>query len=537
MTRMRLLSEPVGIEIAKGWNIVAKSAGVTSEGTRVDIELHNGTVRDSDVVPLSSRKARQETAKQFAEYSGADPSHIVNCLLQLKEQVDGLLSVEPDELTGAEEEMKAHKVTLSDVEPWDDPVDGASLIRTIQGVIERFLVLPEGASYTTSLWILHTYCIDAATISPILHISSPQPRCGKSTLMLILFALCRRALLASNITQAAVYRAIEKWRPSLLVDEVDTFLKHNEELRGILNSGHTRWTANVVRCDVNTNEPELFLTWGPKALSGIGSISDTLRDRSIPIEMRRRLKDETVEKFRLDRMWQFEDLKRQCLRWAIDHESAIQSADPSLPEFLDDRAADNWRTLCAIAEVAGEDYLERVHAAIRLLNKEGGEEEESASVMLLRDLKNAFDTCSSGRMPSSNFLCILHEMEDRPWTEWGRQRKPISMPQVARLLKLFGIRPKILRDNGDVLRGYMIEDCQDAFSRYLSPAHLSQTVTPLQSSNHTEINDFQTVTTPLVVTDKKTREPTPLVGCNGVTIWNGEAEGKNIPDDIEEGVI
>ncbi|ETX07729.1 hypothetical protein [Candidatus Entotheonella palauensis] len=97
--------EPVGIEVAEGWCIVAKSAGVTSEGTRADIELHNGAVRDSDVVPLSSRKARQVTAEPFAEYSGVDPGHIGDCLLQLKEQIDGLLSVDPEELSGSEEEM------------------------------------------------------------------------------------------------------------------------------------------------------------------------------------------------------------------------------------------------------------------------------------------------------------------------------------------------------------------------------------------------------------------------------------------------
>ncbi len=183
-------------------------------------------------------------------------------------------------------------------------------------------------------------------------------------------------------------------------------------------------------------------------------------------------------------MSKFEDLKRQCMRWAIDHEAAIRAADPELPVFLNDRAADNWRTLCAIAEVAGEDRVERTNTAIRRLNQEGVNEETSADIMLLGDLQKAFIVRRCDRITSSNSLYFLHEMEERPWSEWGRKQKPISMPQVARLLKKFGIRPKVLRDDG-VARGYLLKDCEDTFSRYLSPIPSAQTVTPLQASNGT----------------------------------------------------
>ena len=77
--------------------------------------------------------------------------------------------------------------------------------------------------------------------------------------------------LASNITAAALFRYIEAVRPTLLIDEADAFVKDNEELRGILNSGHTKVAANVIRnVEVNgEHKPRRFSTWAPKAIATI----------------------------------------------------------------------------------------------------------------------------------------------------------------------------------------------------------------------------------------------------------------------------
>jgi putative DNA primase/helicase len=75
---------------------------------------------------------------------------------------------------------------------------------------------------------------------------------------------------------------------SLLVDEADSFLGEKEELRGILNSGHTRDAAYVVRTVGDEHEPRRFSTWAAKAVAMIGHLPDTLADRSIIIPMRRR---------------------------------------------------------------------------------------------------------------------------------------------------------------------------------------------------------------------------------------------------------
>jgi hypothetical protein len=76
---------------------------------------------------------------------------------------------------------------------------------------------------------------------------SPTKRCGKTSVMIVLQYLTPRSELASNITASALFRYIEEVKPTLLIDEADSFAKDNEELRGILNSGHTKVAAYVIR--------------------------------------------------------------------------------------------------------------------------------------------------------------------------------------------------------------------------------------------------------------------------------------------------
>jgi putative DNA primase/helicase len=99
------------------------------------------------------------------------------------------------------------------------------------------------------------WVVEAFDISPLLSITSPTKRCGKSTLLDIVALLAPRAVPASNITAASLFRIVEKFSPTLLVDEADTFLGDNDELRGIINSGHRRSSAFVVRTVGDDHEP------------------------------------------------------------------------------------------------------------------------------------------------------------------------------------------------------------------------------------------------------------------------------------------
>src|SRR5262249_29355481 len=161
--------------------------------------------------------------------------------------------------------------------------------------------LPPGGAPACALWVLHTYAIAAATIAPRLALLSPEKRCGKTTLLALLDATVRGALAAANVTAAAIFRAIDQWLPTLLVDEADRFLPQNEDVIGIINAGHFRPTAYVVRAVPVDKDwvARKFFCFGPVAIAGIGRLPGTIADRSITLKLRRKAKTETVERLRL----------------------------------------------------------------------------------------------------------------------------------------------------------------------------------------------------------------------------------------------
>lgn len=149
-----------------------------------------------------------------------------------------------------------------------------------------------------ALWCVHAHGIDAFGISPFLNLSSPEKGCGKSTTLTAISYLLPRPLLSASVSPASIFRAIELYKPSFLIDEADTFENLNEDLRGLLNASHLRATAQAIRIVGDNHEPRTFSTWCPKAISLIGRLPATLEDRSLVVEMKRRRNDEVCERFR-----------------------------------------------------------------------------------------------------------------------------------------------------------------------------------------------------------------------------------------------
>jgi len=366
-------------------------------------------------------------------------------------------------------------LTLSDPEEWPEHVVGTELLVEISETLARFLALPDGASEAAALWIVHAHAHDASEVSPILAVTSPVKRCGKTTLVELLSALVPRPLAAANVTPAATFRAVDRFHPTLLVDEADSFLSRNDELRGVLNSGHRRGLATVVRTVGDEYEARAFSTWAPKTVALIGRLPGTLADRSIEVRMRRQTRGERRERLRLDRLSELEPLRRRAWTWARNNIDPLRAADPEVPEELHDRAADNWRPLIAIADLAGGAWPERARRAALAVSG-GGDAEASRAVLLLSDLRDQFEEQAKEQLPTSAILKSLKAMEDRPWPEWNRGA-PLSAVSLARLLKPFGIAPRDiwLGELSKSCKGYRRSDLEDAWSRYLrSPASCTQ---------------------------------------------------------------
>jgi len=357
-------------------------------------------------------------------------------------------------------------ILFPEIIPWPDSVDGEQLLTEIAATFTMHIIMPPGAADALALWVLHTHAHEAATISPILAITSPTPECGKTNLLTILGALVAKPLATSNITTAALFRAVEKWRPTLMVDEADTFLKDNDELRGVLNSGHNRAVAYVLRTVGDDHEPRRFGTWAPKAIAMIGKLPATLESRAIPIPLQRKAPGQQVRSVRADRLEHLRSIVQRCARWAVDHLAELREADTSIPAKLTGRRADNWRPLLCIGDAAGAEWPERSRtAAAALTVTDAG---QTTAITLLSDIRDILNERQADRISSFDLATILGTMEDKPWPDFSRGR-PITQAQIARQLKPFKILSGSIRTIAGTPKGYYAEQFQDAFERYLGP--------------------------------------------------------------------
>jgi hypothetical protein len=231
-------------------------------------------------------------------------------------------------------------------------------------------VLPSpAAAVGVVLWIAATHAQPAWAHAPRLVIRAPEKRCGKSRLLDVIEALCWNPFITVNSSPAAVYRSITSDPPTLLVDEADTIFgpkaDGNEDLRGLLNAGHQR-NRPAKRYDAAANRVESIPTFAMAALAGIGAMPDTIEDRAVIIRMRRRAPGETVAPYRHKRdRPALRKLAAELNDWLRADLKALEQAAPHMP--VEDRAADTWEPLIAVADHAGGGWPDRARAAVLAL--------------------------------------------------------------------------------------------------------------------------------------------------------------------------
>lgn len=352
------------------------------------------------------------------------------------------------------------------------------MLAEIVGFLKTYLAIRDTQAYVLALWIFHTHAIDAADCTPYLNISSPEKRTGKTRLLEAISLLVHRPWFSSNASAAALARVVARRKPTVLLDEADTFFnaesERSETLRGILNAGFRRGGA-YTRCVgqgavMRVEDLDVF---GPKAIAGLRELPDTVADRSIPIRMKRALPGEIQQRF----------YRRDVEPVAVEVRARIEACCPVLVpclkearphriDELNDRQFDIAEPLLAIAEVAANGWAERARASLLDLFAPQ-QDEESLSVRLLADIKVVFrpedDAIASvDAISTEELLKALHRIEDAPWNEFSRG-KPISSHSLARFLGRFGIRPEKWREGHRTVRGYKASAFHDAWARYLPP--------------------------------------------------------------------
>jgi len=353
------------------------------------------------------------------------------------------------------------------VEPYADHVDGEQVLDDVFATIKRYVVAEDHTLRAATLWAIHTWLMDVWTVSPIANITAPDMRCGKTLLLQVLEELVCRPLSTSNITPAAMFRMAHEFHPTLLIDEVDSFLKGNDDARGMLNSGLYKKNAFVVRCVSDDTAPRQFSVWCPKALCGIGSLAATLADRSIALRLRRKLPSESTENLRRSDPRQWSALRSRILRWTTDKRDALRAYVPQAIAGINDRANDCWEPLAAIAEISGARWAEYAKSAALALD-EGDDNASSAHIELLRDVA-VYVSPRNPKVYSSSLLDWLNGNKARRWMRFNNGN-PLRARQLASMLRRFGIEAKPIRIGDRAGRnGYEFSSCEDAFARYFPP--------------------------------------------------------------------
>lgn len=341
----------------------------------------------------------------------------------------------------------------------------------VESFLARFVVYPtEHARIAHTLWIAHTWFMDEWDSTPRIAFLSPEPGSGKSRALEVTEPLVPRALHAVNASPAALFRKVsdDDGRPTILFDEIDTVFgpkaKDNEDVRGMLNAGH-RKGATALRCVIRgrTVDTEELPAYCAVALAGLDDLPDTIMTRSVVVRMRRRAPGEQVEPWRMrlngpegaeigDRLREWSSLNRHALNW------------PDLPAGIEDRNADVWEALLAVADLAGGDWPERARVAAVSLVTSSADRGGSLGVILLRDLKDIFD--GAERLPTEAILEQLHELDESPWADL--RGKPLDARGLARRLAKYDVRPKVYREGAGTVRGYQAADLADPWSRYVT---------------------------------------------------------------------
>ncbi len=402
--------------------------------------------------------------------------------------------------------------------------DLALVLDECVALLRRCVVLGSAQADVEALFTAHSYVFGAAEATPILYITSPEKSSGKTRNLETLERLVMRPWLTGRVSPAVLYRKTEAVCPTLLLDEVDAALKSGEEyaeaLRGVLDSGHRRQGGKVSVCvgqGANMTYQD-FSTFCPKVLAGLDrGLPETVRHRAITIHLRRRLRNsEPIMRWRYREIEAMAGPIRDKLQaWAAGAVENLRDGHPSIPEELDDRAADYWEPLLAIADLAGGSWPERARLAALELSTGQAAEDDNLGTRLLTDIRTVFDRTGEDRIASVKLVEELRADQEAPWATYGKTGRGLTASSLATLLRRFDIRSTSVRlSETSTPKGYYRKDFEDTWRRYCEPTPSSiadsETQQPQQPSANAGFGDISDLQQGGAVADAKTpRTPRP----------------------------
>ena len=400
--------------------------------------------------------------------------------------------------------------------------DKPQLIEQREQFFKRYAALSPELPLVLALWSLATHIFDAFDAFPYLVVTSPTKRCGKTRVAELLESMCANALRTVGITPAALFRIIQKKKPTLVIDEAESLRGRSERtdaLREILNAGYKKG-QKVIRCEGGNGrnyQPREFETFCPKVLVLIGALPETLADRTIAVEMKRRT-SENLERYRIARVnAQAKPLHVEAKEWAKKNRAAVQRwyQKNDIP-CLQDREAELWLPLFSVCAVAAPERLPELEAIAK--NLAGMKEENEPGdngIRLLADIRTTFASAQCERLATCELVSKLNAIEDAPWLGWS-QGKGVDARSLSRSLRPFGIHPQNLRNAGSVQKGYAKRDFEDAWSRYLPAASATPATSATELVSQQDSAELTSATEPFCSGARDAETTNVYAACSGV---------------------
>ena len=382
----------------------------------------------------------------------------------------------------------------------------AELLDEVQAFLERFIAYPSSESSTAhTLWITHAHAVEAFENTPRLAFLSPEPGSGKSRAMEVTEALVPRPVLSVNATVAYIFRKIsdEAGLPTLLMDEIDAVFTGrkgdgNEDLRGLLNSGY-RKGASAGRAAIRGKEiiTEEWPSFCAVALAGLNQLPDTLMTRSIVVHMKRRSRKQVIESYRRRvNGAEAQELYERLAVFAAAVQDRLLNAWPDLPEGIEDRDADIWEPILAIADAAGGHWPTTARDAAVLMVAEAKKKPATLGIRLLADIRAVMG--DEDRISTNDLLDRLHAMDTAPWS--NIKGEPIDARFLARMLGKYEVPTNNpVRIGGTVVKGYERRHFADAWERYTpqdAPPSSESSVTSVTPVTAAEVTPLYKPTEP-----------------------------------------
>jgi hypothetical protein len=180
-------------------------------------------------------------------------------------------------------------------------VDARQLVLDLYRYFYERLYVPREAALVLTYFTINTWTYELADTCPYLLVESAVMRCGKTTTIRLLDAVCCRSRSTAALTEATAFRIVDSERGTLMTDEAETLESKSERaqsIRAIYQVGYQKGSL-VPRCEGEEHEIRWYDAYCPKVYSVIGGLTGALLDRCLVLHMERAPKNHTRKPSRI----------------------------------------------------------------------------------------------------------------------------------------------------------------------------------------------------------------------------------------------